>query len=108
MAVLFNALAPVVSHSLHRPTDVAQVEICTAMGVAMVSLPGQPDADKLLKNLTQCGYCATHAASFAMPPTAGFMLALLDTHASHPILFFQAPHPLPAWTTSQSRAPPVA
>lgn len=106
MAVLFNALAPVVSHAVQRD-DVAQVEVCTAMGVAMVSMPGQLDPAKLLKAMNHCAYCATHAASFAMPPTAGFRLALLDTHESHPVLFFQAPHPLPAWTTAQSRAPPL-
>lgn len=107
MAVLFNALAPVVSHAMSR-SDAAQVEICTAMGVAMVSLPGPADPNKFVKGMTHCAYCATHAASFAMPPSHGLTLALPGTHESHPSLFFQSPQPLPVWTTAQSRAPPAS
>lgn len=101
LAVLFNALAPVVSHALSA--EMAAADICTSMGSAM---PGHLDGDKLIKGMTDCGYCATHAGSFGLPPTAGFALALFGTHASRPFLFFHAPHPLPVWTAPQSRAPP--
>lgn len=108
LAVLFNALAPVVSHVMSR-ADMhgAQADICTAMGAAMAPMPGKSDPDKLVKNMTHCGYCATHAASFAMPSAAGLMLALPGTHDTHPSLFFQSPYPLPVWTSAQSRAPPA-
>jgi hypothetical protein len=107
LAVLFNALAPVVSHAMSRGAD--DGEICTTMGVAMkpMTMPGKPDANTLLKSLTHCGYCSTHAGSFGLPPTAGVALALIDTHDSHPYLFYQAPHPLAAWTAPQSRGPPA-
>jgi len=105
MAVLFNALAPTVSHALSR-IDVAQADICTAMGEPMAAMPGHPASDKLMKGMNDCGYCATHAGSFGLPPTAGFALALFESHATHPFLFFHAPHPLPVWTAPQSRAPP--
>jgi hypothetical protein len=109
LAILFNALAPVVSHAMSRSTDAADGEICTTMGVAMkpMTMPGKRDSNALLKNLTDCGYCGTHAGSFGLPPTAGLALALVDTHDSHPYLFYQAPHPLAAWTAPQSRGPPA-
>ena len=94
MAVLFNALAPVVSHALNA--DVAQADICTSVS----------HSDKPMKGMTDCGYCATHAGSFGLAPTAGFALALLDTHDARPFLFYHAPHPLPVWIAPQSRAPP--
>jgi hypothetical protein len=108
LAVLFNALAPVVSHAMSRAAD--NGEICSVMGMAMkpMSMPGKPDANALLKSLTHCGYCSTHAGSFGLPPAAGFALALIDTHDSHPYLFYQAPHPLAAWTAPQSRGPPAS
>lgn len=101
MAVLFNALAPTVSHALSR-TDSAQADICTAT----VAMPGHAASDKLMKGMTDCGYCATHAGSFGLAPGALVALALLDTHEARPFLFYHAPHPLPVWTAPQSRAPP--
>jgi hypothetical protein len=109
LAVLFNALAPVVSHTLSHNDDVARADICSVMGVAMTAMPAMPGhaaSDKLIKGMTDCGYCATHAGSFGLPPVAGLDLVLFDTHDSLPFLFFHAPHPLPVWTAPQSRAPP--
>jgi hypothetical protein len=109
LAILFNALAPVVSHARAsaNPTP-SLVEICTAMGVAMVSMPGEkPDPGQLLKGMNHCAYCATHAGSFGLPPQAVTLFAVLGGHDLFPSLFFQAPHPLAAWTVAQPRAPPV-
>lgn len=107
LAILFNALAPTVSHAMAQGDDAVQTEICTSMGMAMPAMPGHTDpGDKLMKGMTHCGYCATHAGSFGLPPTAVLALALFDTHDTHPLLFLHASHPLPVWTAPQSRAPP--
>lgn len=108
LAVLFNALAPTVSHALQRAAGaVAQADICTAPGMAATAMPGRSAPAKSMKDMTDCGYCATHAGSFGLPPPAGFALAVPGPHAFHPFLFYCAPYPLPVWTAPQSRAPPA-
>jgi hypothetical protein len=106
LAILFNALAPVISHAR---ANTSQVEICTAMGIAMVSMPGEkPDPGHLAKGMNHCAYCTTHAGSFGLTPHGVTLVSVLDGHDLYPTLFFQSPHPLPAWIAAQSRAPPAA
>lgn len=109
LAILFNALAPVVSHARANAT-VAQVEICTAMGVAMVAMPGtdnQSDSSHLLKGMSHCAYCATHAASFGLPPPALTVFAVLGGHDVYPPLFYQSAATLFTWSRAHARAPPA-
>lgn len=108
LAILFNALAPVVSHSLAAPSE-RQVEICTAMGIEMVPMSAEPDSssDKFLKGLMHCAYCAPHAGSFALPPQAAPVVAVIGGHDFYPPLFHRAPHPLFAWSQAQPRGPPA-
>lgn len=109
LAILFNALAPVVSHSLAAPAE-RQVEICTAMGIEMVSMSTEPDSstDNFLKGLMHCAYCAPHAGSFALLPQAALVLAVVGGHDVYPPLFYRAPRPLFAWSLAQPRGPPLA
>lgn len=113
LAILFNALAPVVSHSL-SPASAAlrQVEVCTAMGIEMMPMasssdPAAPSSDTLLKGLMHCAYCAPHAGSFALPPAPTVMVAALGGHDAYPPLFLRAPRPLFQWSSGQPRAPPA-
>jgi len=112
LAILFNALAPVVSHALSLASPAApQVEICTAMGIEMVPMGGaseSPSSDRFLKGLMHCAYCAPHAGSFALPPPAAFALAVLGGHDFYPPLFHRAPRPLFAWSFAQPRGPPAS
>jgi len=114
LAILFNAFVPVVSHALNASTSPSamQMEICTAMGIEMLpmALPdqdGKQASDKLLKSLTHCGYCATHAGSFGLPPQPPALLAVVTGHDAFPPLYYSSPRPLFLWTPAQSRAPPV-
>lgn len=110
LAVLFNALAPVVSHSLSLSAPFArQVEVCTAMGVEMLPMSAEPDSssDKFLKGLMHCAWCAPHAGSFALLPPAAFVAAVLGGHDLYPPLFHRAPRPLFAWSLAQPRGPPA-
>lgn len=110
LAILFNALAPVVSHAQAR-AGATQMEICTAMGVAMVSMPAssdQPDPGHLLKAMSHCAYCSTHAGSFGLPPEAMPLFAVLGGHDVFPPLFYQSPSTLFTWSRAHARAPPAA
>jgi hypothetical protein len=108
LAILFNALAPVVSHAQARH-GVTQLEICTATGTAMVTLPAdQPDPGHLLKSMSHCAYCATHAASFGLPPHTMPLFAVQGGHDVYPPLFYQSPATMFAWSRAHARAPPAA
>jgi len=111
LAILFNALAPVVSHAQASTGHAnAQVEICTAMGMAMVSVPAtddQPDAGHLMQGMNHCAYCATHAGSFGLPPQALTVFAVLGGHDVFPPLFYQSPATLFTWSRAHARAPPA-
>jgi hypothetical protein len=115
LAILFNAFVPVVSHALNfaSPASAAKMEVCTAMGIEMLpmALPGEDGTqapDKLLKSLTHCGYCATHAGSFGLPPQLPAVFAVIGGHDVYPPLYYAAPRRLATWSPAQSRAPPVA
>lgn len=117
LAILFNALVPVASHAVNAWLPVAAdtaagMEVCTAMGMETMAMPAAPDAsgesasDKLIKGMTHCGYCVTHAGSFGLPPQVPALVAVLGGHDLFPTLFFQAPRPLFSWSPAQARAPP--
>ncbi|WP_305822562.1 DUF2946 domain-containing protein [Massilia brevitalea] len=112
LAILFNALAPVVSHSLSMASSTArQVEICTAMGIEMVPMADESSSpsssDALLKGFMHCAYCAPHAGAFALLPPAAAMAAVLGGHDAYPPLFYRAPQPLFGWSSAQPRGPPA-
>ncbi len=111
-AILFAALAPSISHAMSGSSGGIWAEICSIAGTKYVKVDsGQVDqADQpgpSAVHLKHCPYCATHAGSFALPPDAAHMPPLLSLQETRPQLFYQAPYPLPAWTTAQSRAPPA-
>ena len=117
LAILFNALMPAVSHAISFSSATpAQVEVCTAMGMEMIPMPAlpngttnetdKPPSDKLLKSMTHCAYCATHAGAFGLAPAATSVFAVLGGHDDFPPLYYQAARTLIPWLLAQSRAPP--
>lgn len=111
IAMLFAALAPSISQAMSAVPAGAWTEICSVSGTKFVKVTsdqgevshhGKSD----LRHVEHCPLCATHAGSFALPPTAGFSIPLIKTQETHPFLFLQSPHPLAIWTVAQSRAPP--
>ncbi|HEX8478909.1 MAG TPA: DUF2946 domain-containing protein [Telluria sp.] len=111
LAILFNALAPVMSHAQAATGHAqSQVEICTAMGMVMVAMPaldGKPDTGHLMQGMNHCAYCTTHAGSFGLPPPALAVFAILGGHDVFPLLFYQSPATLFTWSRAHARAPPV-
>jgi hypothetical protein len=111
IAMLFAALAPSMSQAMSALPGDTWTEICSTSGSKFVKVTsGTDDASHPAKHkavhVEHCPLCATHAGSFALPPSAGFTIPLIETQETHPLLFFQAPHPLAIWTAAQSRAPP--
>jgi hypothetical protein len=110
-AILFAALAPSISHAFTPSNSQTWTEICTANGLSMVMVGDNGDApaepSTKLSHLEHCPFCSSHGGSLALLPPTGMPIPLIDTHESHPSLFFQSPHPLPIWTSAQSRAPPA-
>jgi hypothetical protein len=115
LAILMSALAPSVSHALAlaRGVDIAWMEVCSVAGIKLVKADagvdkaGSPASHDTLAQAGHCPYCSTHAASFALPPTASPAFQLTGGAGLRPMLFYQSPRPLPVWTDAHSRAPPL-
>lgn len=113
LAILFAALAPTLAHAVLASPGQSWAEVCSVSGARMVQVGGDQGnmADPLSKqslHVEHCPFCATHAGAFALPGGGrALSFALPATPQRHPTLFLQAPHPLPVWTTAQSRAPPA-
>jgi hypothetical protein len=112
LAMLFAALAPSVAHAMAASRGEVWAEICSVAGIKLVktstgdAAAAAQDQQQSL-HVEHCPFCATHADSFALLPGHSFSIPVLDAPELHPRLFFQAPHPLPIWTSAQSRAPPA-
>lgn len=112
LAILFNAFAPVISHTVSAAPVTVEVEVCTALGMEMMALPMTPDqpdgsaSDKLHKGMGHCGYCVVHAATLGLPPLTTAMLVLSGGRDVYPPLYYYSPRPLFPWSLAQPRAPP--
>jgi hypothetical protein len=114
LAILFNALVPLVSHAMQAATPAAMVmemEVCTAMGMETMSvaLPAAPDgldAGKLQKHMNHCGYCVVHASAHGLPPPMTAVFVPAASRAAWPPLYYQSPRPLFSRALAQPRAPP--
>ena len=54
-----------------------------------------------------CPFCVTHAGSFGLVPIDALALPAPRGSDVFPSLFYQSHHPLFAWVTPHSRAPPA-
>jgi hypothetical protein len=112
LAILFNTFAPIASHASTSGTGArlnVEMEVCTALGMEMKSVPMAPDHDRLHKSMKHCGYCVVHAAGHGLPPppTATAMFAPLAGRDIYPPLYYHSPRPLFPWSLAQPRAPPA-
>lgn len=111
--MLFAALAPSLAHAMAASRGDGWSQICSASGTRMVRMDLADSAiaapvDQDTAHLEHCPFCATHADTHALPPTAAVALPLIAAPASHPFLFFQSPRPLAIWMAAQSRGPPAS
>jgi hypothetical protein len=113
-AILLAALAPSISHAVTAAKGGASwIEICTTGGTSVVQVPadqtpGTPAQEQKSVHLEHCPFCANHAGSFGLVPTAVAALPAASGSALLPDLFYRAPRPLFVWAAGQPRAPPAA
>lgn len=112
-AVLLAALAPSISHAIASAKGVPNgwMEVCTVEGAKLVQVDaGQPatpaPAEKSL-HFEHCPFCISHAVAMGIPSTNPIALPVVAGTPVVPVLFYQASHPLFAWTAAQPRAPPA-
>ena len=121
LAILFNALVPLVSHAMGTVSPapapvVMDLEVCTALGMQTMPLtlapPGpeqEPSAGgKLHKTMNHCAYCAAHASPHGLPPPMNAAFVPAAGRDAYPPLYYQASRPLFPWSLAQPRAPPQA
>jgi hypothetical protein len=118
LAILFNAFAPIASHASASGAGArpgVEMEVCTALGMEMKSVPmaleqsRQPasDPDRLHKNSKHCGFCVAPAASHGLPPPMAVMFAAVGGRDVYPPLYYHSSRPLFPWSLAQPRAPPA-
>lgn len=111
-AILLASLAPSISHAVAaaKGTPNGWMEICTVEGAKLVQVdggkPSTPSSGDKSLHFEHCPFCLNHAVAAGMPP-ADFVLPVVAGTSVVPLLFYQASHPLFAWTAAQPRAPPV-
>jgi hypothetical protein len=112
LAILFNALVPLVSHAMDAMSPapiVMDLEVCTALGMQTMPLaPAPADSGKLHKNMNHCAWCAAHASPHGLPPPMSAALNPAAGRDAYPPLYYQATRPLFPWSLAQPRAPPQA
>lgn len=111
-AILFAALAPSVSHALGAARGDLWTEVCSPGGARMVKVgmdqSGEgTQASAASTAFEHCSFCAMHGGGSGVPPGEAIVVQFLAVNKLRPILFYQAPRPLPIWTVAQSRAPPI-
>lgn len=117
LAILFNALAPSVSHAWLAPkaSSLPHFEICTSLGprlltsVVSASLPVAADQQQGddVEAGRQCPYCHLQAVSPVPPPSVRVASVRLASHPYLAPLYLSAPAPLFIWSATLSRGPPV-
>jgi hypothetical protein len=117
LAILFNALAPLVSHAMEAAAPapvVMAMEVCTAMGMQTMPValaaagPDRSASGALHKNMNHCGYCVVHASAHGLPPPMTAVFAPAASRDAWPPLYYHSPHLLFPWSLAQPRAPPLS
>lgn len=109
LAILVAALAPAMNHAF--AADLDPTDWVCAQGPAKTAYPGDGGAPLAPKasHIDHCPYCSPHGASVALPAASSTdLLPVVAAAFPVPSLFFHAPRPLYAWTSTQPRAPPPA
>lgn len=100
------SLAPAISQavSLSEQGQGYTVEVCTTMGIKMVSMGDTGQSQHDVGNQS-CPYCLAHMA-YVLPINVSLNFAEPKTLSLYPQLFYQSPKLLIAWITPPNQAPP--
>ncbi|NGZ84557.1 DUF2946 family protein [Duganella aceris] len=100
MAILLNLFAPAIGKAVTSLSpETLLLEMCSAATPAPAKQ--QAHAGK------HCAFCATHLDSYAPPPHAAGLQAVLRGHDAYPTLHAAVPAPRPLWSSAQPRGPPA-
>ncbi len=103
LAILLNLLAPAIGHAVTSLTrDPLALELCTATPIN-TQAPSKP----AVHGAKHCVFCATHADTYAPPPLAAGLQAVLYGHDAYSTRHHAAPAARQGWSSAQARAPPV-
>jgi hypothetical protein len=103
MTILLNLFAPAIGHAVTSLTrDPLALELCTATPAG-----AKAPSKQAVHGAKHCVFCATHADTYAPPPAAAGLLAVLGGHDAYPSPRAAAPAPRPLWSSAQPRAPPA-
>jgi hypothetical protein len=111
MAIMLNLFAPAISQAMASPErEALLLEMCSATSpAATASLDGDrktPPASST-HAMKHCVFCATHADTYAPPPTLPGLIAVLRGHDGYPAPHYQSPALLLTWSSDQPRGPPA-
>ncbi|MBA5604227.1 DUF2946 domain-containing protein [Duganella sp. FT3S] len=114
LAILMAALAPAISQAVaaQEVANAGWTEVCSSTGARMVKMaPDQNPASTSPAehgfHFKHCAFCCTHAGAPGLPPSAGFIVPILNDRLALPSLYYQSPRPLFIWAAAHSRAPPA-
>jgi len=110
-AMLMLSLAPSISSALNTDRNAVRffAEVCSSdakKSYQQVDIGSSKTAPDTGHHGKYCGYCTTHAGKYVMPAITPAGIAVVHQTQIVPELFYLAPTPLFAWSTSQPRAPP--
>jgi hypothetical protein len=105
LAILLNLFAPAISHAVTSLTrDPLTLDICSA------SANAGADAKSPVKPATHgakhCLFCVTHTDTYAPPPVATGLLAVLHGHDDYDAPRTAVAATRPLWSSAQPRGPP--
>jgi uncharacterized protein involved in copper resistance len=109
-AIMLASLMPTVSRAMAAAASDSSTQVCSTSHHDAMPAAGHhaPAPEHGALHLDHCAFCLTHAGSFGLPATVAVALPILAGPAVHPAPIFQSRRALVAWTTAQSRAPPLA
>ncbi len=120
LAVLLNALVPVVSQALASTRQGGWIEVCSSQGFvrlwqaaadATVAASDSSSSDEAPQGLhgSACLYCVTHAGSFGLVTGVAFAgVPALPRSSTLLVVDAVSIHPAAVWLIPAVRAPPLS
>lgn len=111
LTILMGALLPSAGHMLSRSGGSATlIELCSPSGTRLIALDTGDEPSPAEKTAyAHCIWCSPHASALGPLPSSDTPISTLYPRILilPPRAFHDTPHPLPIWTTTAARGPPL-